>query len=73
MILRGAKVFLVGGVGVLALLIGLDNIFDYETNFAAVRHDRATRPRVRSRCLPHAQGDGPSTPLSVPASRLKEM
>ena len=38
MILRGAKVFLVGGVGVLALLIGLDNIFDYETNFAAVRH-----------------------------------
>ena len=38
MIPRGAKVFLVGGVGLLALLIGLDNIFDYETNFAAVRH-----------------------------------
>jgi predicted small integral membrane protein len=38
MILRGAKIFLAGGVGLLALLIGLDNIFDYETNFAAVRH-----------------------------------
>jgi predicted small integral membrane protein len=38
MILRGAKIFLAGSVGLLALLIGLDNIFDYETNFAAVRH-----------------------------------
>jgi predicted small integral membrane protein len=38
MILRGAKVLFVGGVGLLALLIGLDDLFDYETNFAAVRH-----------------------------------
>jgi predicted small integral membrane protein len=38
MILRGAKIFLAGSVGLLALLVGLDNIFDYETNFAAVRH-----------------------------------
>jgi len=38
MILRSAKILLAGGVGLLALLIGLDNILDYETNFAAVQH-----------------------------------
>ncbi len=36
--LRVSKIFLTGSVGLLAFLIGLDNIFDYETNFAAVRH-----------------------------------
>jgi len=38
MVLRWAKIFLTGCVGLLALLIGLDNLLDYETNFAAVRH-----------------------------------
>jgi len=38
MILRGAKIFLVACVGVLALLIGVNNIFDYGTNFEVVRH-----------------------------------
>ncbi|QGM45740.1 DUF2165 family protein [Methylocystis heyeri] len=38
MIPRYAKIFLVACVGALLLLVGLDNIFDYGTNFAAVQH-----------------------------------
>ncbi len=38
MILRYAKIFLTACVGLLALLVGLDNIFDYGTNFAGVQH-----------------------------------
>jgi predicted small integral membrane protein len=38
MILRFAKIFLTACVGALALLIGLDNVLDYGTNFAAVEH-----------------------------------
>ncbi|MGA8171465.1 MAG: DUF2165 domain-containing protein [Methylocystis sp.] len=38
MVLRYAKIFLTVAVGLLALLIGVDNILDYGTNFAAVRH-----------------------------------
>jgi len=33
-----AKIFLSGCVGLLALLIGLDNVFDYGTNFVGVQH-----------------------------------
>lgn len=33
-----AKIFLTGCVGLLALLVGLDNVFDYDTNFAGVQH-----------------------------------
>jgi predicted small integral membrane protein len=35
---RLAKIALVASVGLFALLVGLDNIFDYDTNFDAVRH-----------------------------------
>jgi predicted small integral membrane protein len=35
---RLAKIALVASVGLFALLVGLDNIFDYDTNFTAVRH-----------------------------------
>ncbi len=38
MILRYAKIFLTCCVGVLALLVGFDNILDYGTNFASVQH-----------------------------------
>jgi len=38
MILRYAKIFLTACVGALALLIGVDNVLDYGTNFAAVEH-----------------------------------
>ena len=38
MILRDAKIFFVGCVGVLLLLVGLNNISDYGTNFAGVQH-----------------------------------
>jgi predicted small integral membrane protein len=38
MILRDAKIFFTACVGVLLLLIGLDNISDYGTNFAGVQH-----------------------------------
>lgn len=35
---RLAKIALTASVGLFALLVGLDNIFDYQTNFAAVQH-----------------------------------
>jgi predicted small integral membrane protein len=35
---RLAKIFLSGCVGLFALLVGLDNICDYQTNFAGVQH-----------------------------------
>ena len=35
---RLAKIALVASVGLFALMVGLDNIFDYQTNFEAVRH-----------------------------------
>lgn len=38
MIQRFAKIFLAACVGALMLLAGLDNILDYETNFATVQH-----------------------------------
>jgi predicted small integral membrane protein len=38
MIQRFAKIFLAACVGALMLLVGLDNILDYETNFATVQH-----------------------------------
>ena len=38
MILRLAKSLLVLAVGLFALLVGIDNIIDYETNFEFVRH-----------------------------------
>ncbi len=38
MILRGAKIFLAACVGLLLLLVGVDNLLDYQTNFEAVRH-----------------------------------
>jgi predicted small integral membrane protein len=38
MIPRYAKIVLVACVGALLLLVGLDNVFDYGTNFAAVQH-----------------------------------
>jgi predicted small integral membrane protein len=37
-ILRISKVFLVACVALFALLVGVDNIFDYQPNFQAVRH-----------------------------------
>jgi predicted small integral membrane protein len=38
MVLRWTKILLTACVGVLAALVGLDNILDYGTNFAAVQH-----------------------------------
>jgi predicted small integral membrane protein len=38
MALRLTKICLAACVGLLMTLIGFDNIFDYETNFVAVRH-----------------------------------
>jgi len=38
MVLRLSKALLAGLVGVLLLLVGFDNIFDYGVNFAAVQH-----------------------------------
>jgi predicted small integral membrane protein len=38
MIQRYAKILLVACVGALLLLVGLDNIFDYGTNFTSVQH-----------------------------------
>jgi predicted small integral membrane protein len=38
MIFRYAKILLIGCVGVLMLIVGLDNIFDYGTNFSTVQH-----------------------------------
>lgn len=38
MVLRLSKALLAGLVGVLLLLVGFDNIFDYSVNFAAVQH-----------------------------------
>jgi predicted small integral membrane protein len=38
MILRTAKALLTALIGVFALLVGLDNIIDYGTNFEFVRH-----------------------------------
>jgi predicted small integral membrane protein len=35
---RLAKIALTASVGLFALMVGLDNIFDYQTNFEAVRH-----------------------------------
>jgi len=35
---RLAKIALTASVGLFALLVGLDNVFDYQTNFDAVRH-----------------------------------
>jgi predicted small integral membrane protein len=35
---RTAKIILVGCVGMLGLLVGVDNILDYRTNFEVVRH-----------------------------------
>jgi predicted small integral membrane protein len=35
---RLAKIALTASVGFFALLVGLDNIFDYPTNFASVHH-----------------------------------
>ena len=35
---RLAKIALTASVGLFALLVGLDNIFDYQTNFDAVNH-----------------------------------
>ncbi len=35
---RAAKIALVGCVGALGLLVGIDNILDYRTNFEVVRH-----------------------------------
>jgi len=35
---RLAKIALTASVGLFALLVGLDNVFDYDTNFEAVRH-----------------------------------
>jgi predicted small integral membrane protein len=35
---RLAKIALTASVGFFALLVGLDNVFDYQTNFAAVSH-----------------------------------
>jgi predicted small integral membrane protein len=38
MIIRASKALLVLFVGLFALLVGMDNIIDYETNFLFVRH-----------------------------------
>lgn len=38
MILRVSKILLAASAGLLILLIGLNNIFDYGTNFEVVRH-----------------------------------
>ncbi len=38
MILRAAKILLVLCAGLLGLVSGFDNIFDYDTNFEVVRH-----------------------------------
>lgn len=38
MVFRYAKILLVACVGVLMLIVGLDNIFDFGANFAAVQH-----------------------------------
>ena len=38
MITRGAKIFLVASTGLMLLIVGLDNILDYGTNFDGVRH-----------------------------------
>lgn len=38
MIVRSSKVVLVLMAGILVLLVGIDNILDYGTNFAAVQH-----------------------------------
>jgi predicted small integral membrane protein len=38
MVLRLSKALLAGLVGVLLLLVGFDNTFDYSVNFAAVQH-----------------------------------
>lgn len=35
---RLAKIALVASVGFFALMVGFDNVFDYQTNFEAVRH-----------------------------------
>jgi predicted small integral membrane protein len=37
-VVRTAKIVLVGCVGVLGILTGVDNILDYRTNFEVVRH-----------------------------------
>ncbi len=38
MVLRGAKIGLAACMGVVLLLVGVDNLLDYQTNFEAVRH-----------------------------------
>jgi len=38
MIVRSCKIFLVASVGILALLIGVNNIFDYGPNYEVVQH-----------------------------------
>jgi predicted small integral membrane protein len=38
MIVRISKIFLVASVALFALLVGVDNILDYDPNFEAVRH-----------------------------------
>jgi predicted small integral membrane protein len=38
MIVRGAKISFVVFVGIFGLIVGFDNIIDYQTNFEVVRH-----------------------------------
>jgi predicted small integral membrane protein len=38
MVMRSAKVFLTASVGLLLLLVGVNNIFDFGTNFEVVQH-----------------------------------
>jgi predicted small integral membrane protein len=38
MLVRSAKVLFVGFVGIFGLLTGIDNMLDYQTNFAVVQH-----------------------------------
>ena len=38
MIIRIAKILMVASVGLLIVLIGLNNVLDYQTNFEVVRH-----------------------------------